>query len=326
VQRNDVFRAWGRILSGYRPSLSIEITTRCPLSCPGCYAYEPEHLGGPPLKSLSDFQGDDLVARVLELVDHRRPLIVHIVGGEPLVRYRELMTLLPRLSARGIHVEVVTSAVRRIPPEWADIERLNVVVSIDGLQPEHDARRKPATYARILEHIEGHRIVVHCTITNQMTERPDYLSTFVEFWSSRREVGSIRFSFFTPQVGASDPEIPSPVARVRAVAELGRLAPLYPKVRITPGMLRAYLKPPSSPERCIFAHVTECVSADLKTQITPCQFGGTPDCTRCGCVASVGLETLGEYRLPGGIKVHRVFDASERIGASVRQFRERIAG
>jgi len=28
-------------------------------------------------------------------------------------------------------------------------ERLNVVVSIDGLQPEHDERRKPATYERI---------------------------------------------------------------------------------------------------------------------------------------------------------------------------------
>jgi hypothetical protein len=91
-------------------------------------------------------------------------------------------------------------------------------------------------------------------------------------------------------------------------------------------MLRAYLKPPTSPDRCIFAQVTECVSADLETRITPCQFGGTPDCARCGCVASIGLETLGEYRLPGGINVHRVFDASGRIGTRVRQVRERLAG
>jgi MoaA/NifB/PqqE/SkfB family radical SAM enzyme len=326
MQRADVLRGWGRILSGYRPSLSIEITTRCPLSCPGCYAYEPEHLGGTPLESLSDFQGDDLVARVLALIDRKRPLIVHIVGGEPLVRYRELGMLLPQISARGIHVEVVTSAVRRIPLEWAEIERVAIVVSIDGLQPEHDARRKPATYARILQHIESHRIIVHCTITSQIAERPGYLTEFVEFWSARPEVGSIRFSFFTPQVGASDPEIPSPAARADAVADLARLAPLHPKLRVTPGMLRAYLKPPTSPDRCIFAQVTECVSADLETRITPCQFGGTPDCARCGCVASIGLETLGEYRLPGGINVHRVFDASGRIGTRVRQVRERLAG
>ena len=46
------------------------------------------------------------------------------------------------------------------------------MVSIDGLQPEHDARRKPATYARILESIRGHQVTVHCTITSQMMKRP----------------------------------------------------------------------------------------------------------------------------------------------------------
>ena len=41
-----VVRAWGKILVGYRPNLSIEITRECPLRCPGCYAYGDEHLGG----------------------------------------------------------------------------------------------------------------------------------------------------------------------------------------------------------------------------------------------------------------------------------------
>ena len=41
-----VFTAWGRILAGYRPALSVEITRECPLRCPGCYAYGDEHLGG----------------------------------------------------------------------------------------------------------------------------------------------------------------------------------------------------------------------------------------------------------------------------------------
>ncbi len=41
-----IFPAWGRILGGYRPNLSIEITRECPLRCPGCYAYGADHLGG----------------------------------------------------------------------------------------------------------------------------------------------------------------------------------------------------------------------------------------------------------------------------------------
>src|SRR5881394_3080609 len=113
MKKTDVFRAWGRILTGYSPSLSIEITKECPLRCPGCYAYEPEHLGeAGPLRDLTDYRGDDLVARVLRLVREKRPVYISIVGGEPLVRFRELNALLPELSALGIPVQLVTSAVR----------------------------------------------------------------------------------------------------------------------------------------------------------------------------------------------------------------------
>lgn len=325
MQTADLLRAWGRILQGHRPSLSIEITSRCPLSCPGCYAYQPEHLGGTPLESLDDYRGGELVDRALELVDRHRPLLVHLVGGEPLVRYRELGELLPRLADRGIRVEVVTSAVRRIPPAWASIPGLRVVVSIDGLQPEHDARRKPATYERILRHIEGHRIYVHCTVTSQMMDREGYLDEFLRFWGARPEVDQIRISFFTPQVGETSVEILTPEMRRRAIDELDRLRHRHPKLLVTPGMVEAYRRPPGSPEACVFARVTRCVSADLETEITPCQFGGDPDCERCGCVASMGLHAVGEHRLPGGPKVATLLRASERIGTGARQVRSRVA-
>src|SRR5437764_3938499 len=138
--------AWGRILGGYTPALSIEITRECPLRCPGCYAYGDDHLGGDlTLREVRDFKGQALIDGVLALVDRHRPLHLSIVGGEPLVRYRELGTILPALADRGIHVQLVTSAVREIPVEWRELDRLTIVVSIDGLQPEHDARRTPAT-------------------------------------------------------------------------------------------------------------------------------------------------------------------------------------
>src|SRR6516165_9119068 len=154
-----IIPAWGRILRGQRPSLSIEITRECPLRCPGCYAYGEEHLGGDvTLRQVADYKGQQLIDRVLALVDDEQPLHLSIIGGEPLVRFRELNVLLPRLSERGVFVQLVTSAVRPIPLQWASIPRLQICVSIDGLQPEHDKRRTPATYDRILKHIAGHQI------------------------------------------------------------------------------------------------------------------------------------------------------------------------
>ena len=98
-----IVRAWGLILRGYRPNLSIEITRECPLRCPGCYAYGSEHLGGGVvLREVADRRGDALVEGVLALVREHRPIHLSLVGGEPLVRYRELDVLLPRLAQMAL--------------------------------------------------------------------------------------------------------------------------------------------------------------------------------------------------------------------------------
>ena len=137
----------------------------------------------------------------MALVDEHRPLHLSIVGGEPLVRYRELNTILPRLAERGIHTQLVTSAVRPIPEEWKGLRRLQVVVSIDGLQPEHDVRRTPATYDRILKHIAGHQITVHCTVTRQQARREGYLEEFLRIWQANADTRLIWISLYTPQKG-----------------------------------------------------------------------------------------------------------------------------
>ncbi len=70
MKKSEVLNAWAAILSGRAPSLSIEITKECPLRCPGCYAFDAAHLGGETqLRQLSDFKGDELVARILALID-----------------------------------------------------------------------------------------------------------------------------------------------------------------------------------------------------------------------------------------------------------------
>lgn len=317
-----IIAAWGRILTGHAPSLSVEITRECPLRCPGCYAYGDEHLGGEvTLREVSDFKGQALIDGVLGLVDKHKPLHLSIVGGEPLVRYKELNTLLPILSNRGIHVQLVTSAVREIPKEWHGLRRFSIVVSIDGLQPEHDARRTPATYDRIQQHIVGHRVTVHCTVTRQQVNRAGYLEEFLKFWSAKPEVRKIWMSLYTPQVGEYSQERLTPADRERVVADLMALRIKYPKLEAPKGLLDVYATPPSSPDECVFARTTTTVSADLKTRITPCQFGGTPDCSNCGCIASAGLAAVARHHLLGFIPVGTIFSGSVKVGEQVRRLR-----
>src|SRR4029077_12389311 len=120
VKTSAIISAWRKILKGERPSLSIEITRECPLRCPGCYAYDDAHLGGGmTLRGLRDRKGQELIDGVLEVVDRLKPLQLSVVGGAPLVRYRELELMIPLLLDRGIYVQVVTSAFRPLAPGWA---------------------------------------------------------------------------------------------------------------------------------------------------------------------------------------------------------------
>jgi MoaA/NifB/PqqE/SkfB family radical SAM enzyme len=321
-----IIRAWGKILAGYQPNLSIEITRECPLTCPGCYAYGSDHLGGDvTLRELQDFKGQELVDNMFALLDKYRPLHVSIVGGEPLVRYRELNQILPRMAERGIYTQLVTSAVRQIPLEWAGLRRLQIVVSIDGLQPEHDERRKPATYDRILKHIDGHNITVHCTVTRQQIRRAGYLEEFVKFWSANPNISQLWISLYTPQVGELSAEKLTKADRDRVVEDLRVLRTKYPKLQMRKGIIDSYALPPHSPDECVFAKTTACVSSNFEKPIMPCQFGGNPDCANCGCLASAALAAVGRHRLPGGIRVGAIFEASFAIGAHVKAIREAVA-
>jgi MoaA/NifB/PqqE/SkfB family radical SAM enzyme len=275
------------------------------------------------LRSLSDFKGEELIARVLRLMDEYEPLHLSIVGGDPLVRYRELEVLLPQLVKRT-HVQLVTSAFRPIPAAWAELQDLQLVVSIDGLQPEHDARRKPATYERILRNIQGQHIVVHCTITSAMVKRAGYISEFVTFWSANPAVRKIWMSTFTPQRGALNVECLTVDERRHVVEILLRTRREQPKLDMPEMVIKEFLTPPASPDRCIFAQTTRTLSADFTTRVEPCQFGGDPDCSRCGCIASMGLAAVGHGKVAGPISAGHIFWASKAIGRYVQRCENRL--
>ena len=302
--------------------LSIEITKECPLSCPGCYAYGNTHLNdGATLRQLSDFRGDALVEGILELVERHRPIHVSVVGGEPLVRHRELSRVLPELARMGIHTLVVTSGVIPIPQDWMRLPRLRVAVSVDGLPEDHDIRRKPATYERILKNIQNRTVNVHWVITSAMLERPGYLEDYVSFWSARLEVNRIWASIYTPQVGERSREMLTAEDRSRLAQELPGLRERYPKFLINNRIVQAFLEPPRNPQECLFASMSTNYSADLRTRVEPCVFGGTPDCSQCGCAVSLGLHSVRSVRVAGPLRVDHLIRASMAVGSWLGRLR-----
>jgi MoaA/NifB/PqqE/SkfB family radical SAM enzyme len=302
--------------------LSIEITRECPLSCPGCYAYGDTHLsGGIKLSELNDRRGDDLVEGVLQLVRKHKPLHVSLVGGEPMVRHRELSRILPALSQTDVFTLVVTSGVIPIPMEWMKLRRVRVAISVDGLPEHHDIRRKPATYQRILKNIEGCEVNVHWVITRQMLERAGYLEEYVSFWSARPEVNRIWVSVYTPQIGEQSPEMLSPEDREALARQLPSLALRYRKLLFNKGLAEAFLRPPKNPGDCVFAKMSANYSADLKTRVEPCVFGGTPDCSQCGCAVSTGLHWIRAIKLAGPVKVDHFIAGSVKAGHAINRLR-----
>lgn len=302
--------------------LSIEITRECPLSCPGCYAYGDAHLGGGiTLSEVNDLRGDKLVEGVLGLVQKHKPMHVSLVGGEPLMRHKELSRILPALSEMGIFSLVVTSGVIPVPMEWMKLPRCRVAISVDGLPEHHDIRRKPATYERILGNIEGREVNIHWVITRQMLERAGYLREYVEFWSKRAEVNRIWVSIYTPQIGEVSAETLTSEDRLQVARELTHLARVHRTLLFNEGLGKALVRPPKNPRDCVFAKMSANYSADLATRVEPCVFGGAPDCSQCGCAASTGLHWVRTVKVAGPLKVNHFIGASVGIGLAMHRVR-----
>ncbi len=278
----QIVPTWGMILTGRRPFLSIEVTRECPLRCPGRYA-----------------------------------------GGEPLVRHRELDALLPRLAPT--EVQLVTSAVRPIPPGWAGQHHLHIVVSVDGLPPEHDRRRQPATYERILANIAGHGIIIHCTVTSRLMHRPGYLRDFPPSGPSAQKHGRSGLASLPlyrakghVSRGAAEPGgaragDSGPGGSGLAVPEGSYVQHYFGRVHFR--RVRALSPASGTMHLC----AGDCLSADLETEIGPCELGVSPECRECGCMASAGLAAIGRYRLAGLVEVGDIFRLSSRIGEARRR-------
>ena len=279
---------------GYKPSLSIEITRECPLRCPGCYAYGDDHLGGDvTLRAGPRLQGPGArsTASSRSSIEHK-PLHVSIVGGEPLVRYRELNDD-PAAARRARHLHAARHERRA-----ADSDRVGAASAgcrsssrSTACSPSttSGARRRPTiassstspgTRSRCTARSRGSR----CSAT--ATSRSSS-----QFWSANAGRRGRSGSACTRRRSARcRPSGCTPDDRERVVADLMALRPRYPKLQMPEGLIErlreAAASRPTSASSRRRRRASRPTSSDA---ITPCQFGGKPDCSNCGCIASAGL-------------------------------------
>ena len=62
-------------------------------------------------------------------------------------------------------------------------------------------------------------------------------------------------------------------------------------------------------------------SADLTTRVEPCIFGGTPDCSQCGCVVSSGLHHVQQSKLVGPLSIGHLVRGSTAVGSLMNRLR-----
>ena len=250
-----------------------------------------------------------------------KPVHLSIVGGEPLVRYRELDEILPRLagdghSHAGRHERRAADsgrAGRRIP-------RVQVCVSIDGLQPEHDVRRAPATYDRILKHIKGQQVTVHCTVTRQQT-RPGYVTEFAEFWSAQPDVQA---HLVQPVHAAEGRGVRRDAAARGSRSASSRrsraLRARMPKLRdMRPGVAaRATCTRRRIPTRASSRRRRRACRRTSRRGSRRASSAAIRIAAQCGCMATAALDAVGRYRLPGGLRAGQLYWASRQVGNGVR--------
>ncbi len=104
--------------------------------------------------------------------------------------------------------------------------------------------------------------------------------------------------------------------------ELPALAKKFPKLLTTEGIARAIVQPPGNPDDCLFSKMSSNCSADLKSRVEPCVFGGAPDCSQCGCAISSGLQWVKSIKFAGPLKIDQFVQASINIGLLFNRLRQ----
>lgn len=128
-------------------TLQLHITDRCQLRCRHCYR---------------DASHDDLpVASLLRIVDdfaafcqsRDLPGRLTLAGGEPLLRYDDLLALTRHATAANLQVHLLTNGLLLTADRIAELRAAGLVrtqISVDGDEPAHDGLRGQGVYRQTL--------------------------------------------------------------------------------------------------------------------------------------------------------------------------------
>lgn len=175
----------------------IEITDRCNLSCPTCYAMSSPHYGR--------HRTVEEVERMLDIIveNEGSPDVVQVSGGEPTIhpQFFEILDIAKRKPIR--HLMVNTNGIR-IANDFGFAEQLTsympdfeIYLQFDSFKPEvlKKLRGKDLSDTRIkaLEHLNKLNLSTTLVVTLQKDENDDEIGKIIEFALQQRCVRGVTF-------------------------------------------------------------------------------------------------------------------------------------
>ncbi|MEV7870538.1 radical SAM protein [Streptomyces sp. NPDC088124] len=194
--------------SGYATPMprevSMQLTYRCNLRCTHCYQWNDQGFFHDYSKEKQRTELDiDVVDRVLRATDERRAK-VFMWGGEPLMhsKFGDIAALLARtprtvvMCTNGLLVE------RNLPHLLSLGPGLNLLVSLDGLDTDHEALRGRGTFPRTIRNIKTlldlqrsgeyqGEVSISCMVSNETVGK---MYEFME-WAEELGVNTVYFQF-----------------------------------------------------------------------------------------------------------------------------------
>ncbi len=173
--------------------VSFKLTNRCDLRCGHCYQWNDSgyHHG----LGAAEKRGDLDLALVAKVLTATRALKsnIYLWGGEPLV-YRDWDGLVALLVAEQRWTSVCTNGTqleRRMDSLLRLSERLELVIAVDGLEPQHDALRGKGAYQRMMKGLRAlvaqkkagayrGELTVNCVFQDSMVDRLFELVTLLQ--------------------------------------------------------------------------------------------------------------------------------------------------
>lgn len=144
------------------PVMIVSITSRCNLTCAGCYMHGRR-------ENAQQEMGPEILSSVVSQADELGVSIVVIAGGEPFVRYGEILGIAkthPRILfpvfTNGLLID------REMATEIASSRNIVPIISFEGFRTETDARRGSGVYDRLLAacaELKSQTVFFGCSVT-----------------------------------------------------------------------------------------------------------------------------------------------------------------